>query len=158
MDTPFLAPIAGHSAPARVLIVDDDPAMRTLCSINLQLDGLEVLEAADGFLGLALARSERPDLVLTDVTMPALDGFQLAEALRLDEDTCGIPLIFLSGETTIANRTRAHNLGALAYLTKPFDPATLALVVAEALAKARTLPAAVLGHDDLPLARRPAAA
>ncbi len=81
--------------------------MRMLCSINLQFEGLVVLEAADGRHGLARARSERPDLVLTDVAVPRLDGFQLAEALRREEHTRQIPLIFLSGETTAANRARA---------------------------------------------------
>ena len=136
METPVAAPADLGRPRARVLIVDDDPAMRTLCSINLRLDGLDVLEAADGRRGLALARAERPDLVLTDVTMPRLDGFQLAEALRRDEDTRQIPLVFLSGETSAADRVRADQLGALAYLTKPFDPSTLASIVADALASA----------------------
>ena len=127
---------------ARVLIVDDDPAMRLLCSINLQLEGHVVSEATDGRHGLAQARSERPDLVLTDVRMPMLDGFELAEALRRDERTRAIPLIFISGETTVANRARAHKLGALAYLTKPFDPLKLGSIVADALAPATTQPAA----------------
>lgn len=116
-----------------VLIVDDDPATRELCSINLELEGIFVLEAADGRGGLDCARRERPDLVLTDVMMPGLDGFQLAEALRHDERTRQIPLIFLSGEAAAANEARAHELGALAYLTKPFDPSALASLVADAL-------------------------
>ena len=73
--------------PRRVLIVDDDPAIRTLCAFNLQQEGLVVVEAADGRLALEEARSERPDLVVTDVMMPGLDGFELAEALQRDERT-----------------------------------------------------------------------
>lgn len=128
----------GNGKPPRVLIVDDDPAMRMLCSINLQIEGLVVLEAADGRRGLEQARSERPDLVLTDVMMPGLDGFQLAEALRRADRICQTPLIFLSGETTAANEARAHELGALAYLTKPFDPPALASLVAGVLARSGT--------------------
>jgi len=75
--------VTDDRAPPCVLIVDDDPATRMLCSVNLQLEGLRVLEATDGHHGLERARFESPDLVLTDVTMPGLDGFQLAEALRL---------------------------------------------------------------------------
>src|SRR4029077_12968348 len=86
----------GNGKPSLVLIVDDDPAIRMLCSINLQLEGLLVLEATDGETGLEQARSNHPDLVLSDVMMPGLDGFQLAEALRRDERTCEVPLIFLS--------------------------------------------------------------
>jgi DNA-binding response OmpR family regulator len=119
--------------PQCVLIVDDDPAIRMLCSSTLQLEGLAVLEAADGRDGLEQARSARPDLVLTDVMMPDLDGFQLAEALRGDERTGQVPLIFLSGETEAANEARARELGALAYVTKPFDPTALASLVASAL-------------------------
>jgi CheY-like chemotaxis protein len=124
----------GHGTARRVLIVDDDPATRLLCSVNLQLDGLLVLEAPDGRRGLERARSERPDLVLTDVMMPGLDGFQLAEALRSDARTCEIPLIFISGEAVRANADRAYDLGALAYLTKPFDLHALSSLVAGVLA------------------------
>ena len=113
----------------RVLIVDDDPAFRMLCSVNLNAEGVVVLEAGDGRGALEQARSERPDLVVTDLRMPGLDGFQLAEALRLDERTCDIPLIFLTSETEPANASRARELGALAYLTKPFDPPALASLV-----------------------------
>lgn len=138
METVVAAPKAGDArAPLRVLIVDDDPAMRLLCAVNLQLEGLVVLEATGGRSGLARARSERPDLVLTDVSMPRFDGFQLAEALQRDEGTRRIPLIFLSGEITAANKARARKLGARAYLTKPFDPPMLASAVAEALAHVR---------------------
>jgi two-component system, chemotaxis family, chemotaxis protein CheY len=124
-------------APTRILIVDDDPAMRLLCAVNLELEGLVVLEAADGRHGLARARAERPDLILTDVSMPVLDGFELAEALRRDRRTRRIPLVFLSGESTAANRARAEKLGALGYVTKPFDPLRLGGVVVDALALAR---------------------
>jgi len=122
----------------RVLVVDDDPNARMLCSINLQLEGLEVLEAADGRRGLARARLESPDLVVTDVAMPGLNGFELAEALRRDEGTAQIPLIFLSGEPNADYESRAHSLGALAYVSKPFDPPALAALVAGALARLET--------------------
>lgn len=125
--------LGGNGRPPRVLIVDDDPAMRMLCSVNLQIEGLVVLEAADGRRGLEQARSERPDLVVTDVAMPGLDGFQLAGALRGDERTREIPLIFLSADTEPANAARAQELGALAYLTKPFDLPALASLVAGAV-------------------------
>ena len=128
-------PAHGNGKRPRVLVVDDDPATRMLCSIHLQLEGFLVLEAADGRRGLARARAESPDLVLTDVMMPGLDGFQLAEALRRDERTREIPLIFLSGETTAADGVRAQELGALAYLTKPFDPSAVASLVAGVLVR-----------------------
>jgi CheY-like chemotaxis protein len=124
----------------RVLVVDDDPNSRALCSINLLLEGLEVLEAEDGRRGLTRARLESPDLVVTDVAMPGLNGFELAEALRRDDSTAQIPLIFLSGEHDADNQARAHSLGALAYVTKPFDPPAFAKLVAGALARRGTGP------------------
>jgi CheY-like chemotaxis protein len=120
------------------LIVDDDAATRLVCAVNLEAQGLDVLEAADGREGLEQARHELPDLVLTDVTMPGLDGFQLVETLRRDERTRRIPLIFLSGEVGQAHSERAQTLGAVAYLTKPFDPRALAAFVAQALGAARS--------------------
>jgi CheY-like chemotaxis protein len=113
-----------------VLIVDDDPASRTLCAINLRIEGLVVLLAADGRRGLEQARSERPDLVLADVTVRGPNGFQFAEALRSDERTRQIPLIFITAETEPASAARAGELGALAYVTKPCDFPALALLVA----------------------------
>ena len=67
--------------PTRVLVVDDDPSMRLLCSTNLELEGFVVLEADDGRAALERAHADRPDVVLTDVVMPELDGFGLAEAM-----------------------------------------------------------------------------
>jgi CheY-like chemotaxis protein len=122
--------------PVLVLIVDDDDATRLLYALNLQLEGVLVLEAADGRRGLELARTERPDLILTDVMMPGLDGFELAAALRSDECTRAIPFIFLSGEATVDDQARAYALGALAYLTKPFDVRAVASLVAGVLDRA----------------------
>jgi CheY-like chemotaxis protein len=133
----------GTKSP-RVLVVDDDSNARALCSINLLLEGVDVLEAEDGRRGLARARLESPDLVVTDVAMPGLDGFELAEALRSDDRTAQIPLIFLSGELDAGHEARAHALGALAYVTKPFDPVAFARLVASALARR--------GEVDRPLA------
>lgn len=99
----------------RVLIVDDAAPVRLVCAANLEAEGLHVLEAADGLDALEQARRERPDLVLTDVTMPGLDGFQLAERLRRDERTHGMPVIFSSGEVGPANEERAGALGAVAF-------------------------------------------
>jgi CheY-like chemotaxis protein len=125
----------------RVLIVDDDSAIRMVCAISLQAEGPDVLEAADGLRGLEQARRQRPDLVLTDVRMPGLDGFQLAYALRGDRRTRSVPLIFLSAGPGQANAERARAPGALAYLTKPFDPCALASFVKRALPTTRAVSA-----------------
>jgi CheY-like chemotaxis protein len=128
----------------RVLVVDDEPAIRALCSVNLRRAGLEVLEAEDGIRGLERALAERPDLVVLDVMMPGLDGFQLAARLRRDERTRRIPLVFLTAEDDRKKHARARALGALAYVGKPFDPAALADLVAGALARDTSAPVAPL--------------
>ena len=134
---------AAHARPGdagRVLIVDDDASVRLVCAVNLEAEGLHVLESADGLDGLEQARRERPDLILTDVSMPRLGGFRLAERLRVDKRTRGIPVIFLSGEVGQANAQRARALGAVAYWTKPFDPRALAAFVVDQLVSARAGP------------------
>lgn len=118
-----------------VLLVDDDATIRLLCSVNLRALGIEVLEAADGSQGLELARRERPDLVLLDVSMPGLDGFEVAELVRSHRRTRRIPLMFLSGEP--GNDARARELGAIACLAKPFDPVALASLIAGAVNRHR---------------------
>jgi len=79
-----------------VLVVDDEAPIRLLCRVNLEAEGMTVLEAADGDKGLELARAERPDVVLLDVMMPGPSGWEVAEELLADETTSGIPIIFLN--------------------------------------------------------------
>jgi two-component system, chemotaxis family, chemotaxis protein CheY len=107
------------------LVVDDDPSIRLLCALDLQLAGFDVLQAEDGQLALDRARSAFPDVVLSDVRMPRLDGFGLVEALRRDVRTREIPVVFLSGECATAVRARAYALGVAAFVAKPFDPVTI---------------------------------
>lgn len=115
----------------RVLLIDDDSAIRTLCSVNLRALGFDVIEAEDGVQGLKLVRRKRPDLVLLDVSMPGLDGFQVGELVRSHRKTRHIPLMFLSGEAE--NDARARELGAVACLAKPFDPVALTSLIATTL-------------------------
>ena len=107
------------------LIVDDDAALRLLCRVNLEAEGIEVLEAADGTSGLNLAREEHPDVVLLDVMMPGLDGWRVAEELLEHDRTRGIPIIFLTARAEFRDRARGLDIGGVDYVTKPFDPQTL---------------------------------
>jgi CheY-like chemotaxis protein len=127
-------PVGNGNRP-RVLIVEDEPFASKLWANNLRSAGLGVLEARNGFRGLARARSEQPDLVTTDVTLPGLDGFQLAEVLGQDEHTRRIPLIFLSGRVDAVAPARAYALGAVAYLSKSCDLPAAAWLVARVLAR-----------------------
>ena len=121
----------------RVLIADDDPSLRKLYAVELQLAGVAVLEAADGRQALDRARFHRPDLVVTDVMMPRMDGFELAAALRRDERTRKIPIVFISSVPEDDGGARARSLGALAYLAKASDPEAMTNVIVELLARKR---------------------
>ena len=119
------------AAPLRVLVVDDEPSIRTLCSINLELAGMDVLLATSGHEALAAVTGEAPDVVVLDVMMPRLDGWQVAARLRERDETRRIPLVFLTARAERSDEVRAYELGALAFVRKPFDPLGLASVVRE---------------------------
>jgi len=115
----------------RVLIIDDEAPIRLLCRVNLEAEQMEVIDAGDGPTGLEKARSEEPDVILLDVMMPGLDGWQVAEALLDDERTRSIPIIFLTARAEIRDRARGLDLGGIDYVTKPFNPVELAPLVRE---------------------------
>ena len=121
----------------KVLVVDDEAPIRLLCRVNLEAEGMEVLEAADGESGLATARAERPDVVLLDVMMPGMDGWQVAEHLLEDAATNQIPLVFLTARAELRDRARGLELGGVDYITKPFNPVELASVVEALLERVR---------------------
>jgi CheY-like chemotaxis protein len=123
-----------ESAPL-VLLVDDERAIRTICRVNLEGDGLAVDEAADGGEALEAVKRERPSLVLLDVMMPGVDGWKVAEQLAADEETQDIPVVFLSARAAHEDRLRAQELGAVGYVVKPFDPVELAGLVRGVLAR-----------------------
>ena len=113
----------------RVLVIDDEAPIRLLCRVNLEAEGIHVLEAADGTTGLDLARDEHPDVVLLDVMMPGLDGWRVAEELLDDDRTQGIPIIFLTARAEFRDRARGLDIGGIDYVTKPFNPLELAPLV-----------------------------
>jgi two-component system cell cycle response regulator len=116
----------------RVLVVDDDPITREVLVSQLAADGLEVVEAEDGMIGLEMLRSMRPDVVLLDLEMPKLDGFGVLG--RLTTGAPGdVPIIVLTGRDSSADATRALELGALDYLRKPVEAVELRARVRTAL-------------------------
>ncbi len=127
----------GGAAPRRrptIVIVDDDPLVRGLVKLHLVNDGYEVLVADDAIAGGYLAIGASPDLIICDVDMPHMDGYQLVEALKSDPATQRIPVVFLSSLEDVADR--AKSLGAVAYLNKPVLANRLLEVVARALDQA----------------------
>jgi two-component system cell cycle response regulator len=105
----------------KVLIVDDSPDALAVAKARLAGEGIEVLCAHDGHSGLASARSEKPDAILLDLDMPDLSGFEVCRALKSDPDLNAIPVVFLSGSGSPENKVMGLNLGAVDYVTKPFD-------------------------------------
>jgi DNA-binding response OmpR family regulator len=122
-------PAVSATAAIRVLVIDDEAPIRLLCRVNLEAEGMHVLEAADGATGLELALERRPDVVLLDVMMPGLDGWLVAERLLDDERTREIPIVFLTARAEFRDRTRGLDIGGVDYVTKPFNPLDLASLV-----------------------------
>lgn len=112
-------PEPARDRPLTVLLVEDDPAMRLLCTYNLEASGFRVLAASSGEQGVELAESEKPDLVLLDVMLPDLGGFEVAQRLR------AVPIVFLSARASESDLERGRAAGAIDYVTKPFDPVGL---------------------------------
>ncbi len=112
-----------------VLVIDDEAAIRLLCRVNLEAEGMEVLEAGDGKTGLELARSGRPDAILLDVMMPGVDGWRVAEELLSEDGTRDIPILFLTARAELRDRARGLDIGGVEYITKPFNPIELASLV-----------------------------
>jgi len=115
--------------PISVLVIDDEEPIRLLCRVNLEAEGMAVLEARDGATGLEIARASTPDVILLDVMMPGLDGWSVAEELLDDPITEDIPIVFLTARAEVRDRARGLDLGGVDYVTKPFNPLDLAPLV-----------------------------
>jgi DNA-binding response OmpR family regulator len=116
-----------------VLVIDDEAPIRLLCRVNLEAEGMRVLEASDGPSGLDAARSDVPDVILLDVMMPGLNGWQVAEELLDDERTRRVPIVFLTARAELRDRVRGLDVGGVDYVTKPFNPIELASLVRDVL-------------------------
>ena len=132
-----------------VLVIDDEAPIRLLCRVNLEAEGMTVLEAADGPSGLEQARAETPDIVLLDVMMPGLDGWRVAEELLDDPRTASIPIVFLTARAELRDRARGIDLGGIDYVTKPFNPVELAPLVRNLLGRVARGERESLRHEKL---------
>lgn len=121
---------------AKVLAIEDDPLTRDSIVNILYLKGISAIAAADGRAGLQLAKEIIPELILCDVRMPELNGYDVLKALRQDSKTATIPLIFLTAETNQEVIERGQQLGVNGYLNKPFTTAELLSAIAPYLSKA----------------------
>ena len=121
----------------KVLVIDDEAPIRLLCRVNLEAEGMDVIDAADGESGVELARRELPDLILLDVMMPRLDGWGVAQKIVVDELTKEIPIIFLTARAEVRDRARGLDIGGVGYVTKPFNPLELAPLIESLLERIR---------------------
>jgi len=117
----------------RILAVDDEPHILKLVSFALSSRGFEVLEATDGLSAIEIAQAEQPDLILLDVMMPALDGFEACRRLKANPATSHIPIVMLSAKSQAAEQSNGIDCGATDYICKPFTPKDLVTQVRQVL-------------------------
>lgn len=112
--------------PMHILLIEDDPDIQKMVRLSLKFQGgHEVSVASDGREGLEKAIAEHPDLILLDVMMPEMDGYETCRRLKAEPATREIPVVFLSARAQQSEIEKGRELGAVGYLVKPFDPMTL---------------------------------
>ena len=119
----------------KVLIIEDEEILRESILNILEINGFSTIEAGDGRSGVRLAKELVPDLILCDVRMPGLNGYQVLQTLRQDPVTAKIPLLLITAENIRNVRYQAQELGANGYLTKPFTTAQLLQSIAQELGR-----------------------
>jgi two-component system phosphate regulon response regulator PhoB len=119
----------------RILVVDDEPEAVELVEFNLKQSGYAVITAADGAEALKKARTQTPDLIVLDVMLPEMDGFEICKTLRLDPATAKIPILMLTAKAAEIDRVLGLELGADDYLTKPFSPRELLLRIKKIISR-----------------------
>lgn len=127
----------------RLLVVDDDPGLLLAVSETLRAEGYDVKTARRGADALVIVAQSLPDLIISDIRMPGMDGYQLVRNLRSNARTRLVPIIFLTAKDEIADRIAGFRTGVDAYLTKPFEPEELAAIVAAILQRVERT------HSDL---------
>lgn len=117
----------------KILVIEDEETVRENIQELLETEGFETITAKNGSVGIQLAKHQLPDLILCDIRMPELDGYAVLQLLRLDPTTAEIPLIFLTAKSTEADLNYGLELGANAYVTKPFTLSELLSMIAQVL-------------------------
>lgn len=128
----------------RLLLIDDDPNLILLVKDYLEFRGYEVITAENGREALEVLESETPDMIICDVMMPEMDGYQLVSTIRQDPKTSWIPVLFLSAKGQSQDRVKGLNIGADVYMVKPFEPEELVAQVESSLKQASRL----IQHKD----------
>jgi two-component system chemotaxis response regulator CheY len=126
-------PNEGNSVPSTIMTVDDSPSMRMLLRAALTDLGYDVLEAEDGVQALERLDGVEPDLLITDINMPRLDGFGLIEKVREQDRHRNLPILVLTTESSDEKKQRARSAGATGWIVKPFHPEKLAAAIRRVL-------------------------
>ena len=137
----------------RLLVVDDEPKLLRAVAVDLRAEGYDVTTARSGAEALITVAQNLPDLIISDIRMPGIDGYQLARKLRENPRTALIPIVFLTAKDTTADRIQGFRSGVDAYLTKPFEPDELLVIVAGILQRVERTHseiARMLGKEDEP--------
>ena len=117
----------------KILVVDDEPDIRKLTSLRLKLSGYEAITAVDGKDALDSIRQQKPDLVLLDLLLPVIDGFEVCKKIKADEELKQIPVILFTARSDTMTVEKAKQLGASDYMTKPFNPEEMLNKIKQAL-------------------------
>ena len=126
---------AAVQAPGRrILLVEDNADNQFIYKMVLQHSGFTVTTASDGLTGLAMAKADHPDLILMDVAIPGMDGWQATSTLKKDKATSDIPIIILTAHALATDRAHAQEVGANGYISKPAEPKTVLAAVENMLA------------------------
>jgi len=129
--------------PKRLLVVDDDPGLLRAVAETLRAEGYEVTTARRGADALVCIAESLPDLIVSDIRMPGMDGYELVRNLRASARTKLIPIVFLTAKDETADRIAGFRTGVDAYLTKPFEPDELVAVVANILRRVESMHAEI---------------
>lgn len=119
----------------RILLVDDEEAMVEMVKMRLEAAGYEVIPAYDGQEALDKARKEKLDLIILDIMLPKIDGYKVCRILKFDEKYKQIPVVMFTARAQEADKQTGQQVGADAYITKPFEPAVLLDTIAKLLNK-----------------------
>ena len=114
-----------------VLVVDDSPTIRKIVEVTLRRERIRVMGVGDGLSALAAVADKQPQLVLLDITLPGMDGYQICQALKHRPASKHIPVVMLSGRDGFFDKVRGRLAGSTQYVTKPFDPAQLVKAVSK---------------------------
>ena len=133
----------------KILVIEDDRQALNLMEYILRHEGYEVLSARDGLEGVKRARTETPDLIILDVMLPGLDGYEVCQLLREKAETSGLPILMISGKVHRDDREIGLGVGASDYLEKPVSPSTIVARVETLLADGNEVPAPGTGSGDV---------